>query len=204
MNRASRRVDKNYLTKNPAIRWLIGRLLKRITYLLREISAVELNGLDVGCGEGNILRYVYRHRTAGQITAIDLNERKIRVAQHHSPSNRYVLANVNRLSFKRESFEYILVNEVFEHLAKPVQAMQEIMRVAKKHAYIVVSVPHEPFFSWGNLIRGKYWGRWGHTPAHCHFWNRRQFRQFLTGFVEIEKEYTTETFPWLLYLCRLK
>lgn len=77
--------------------------------------------------------------------------------QHHLVG-RYVGADLNP-----EKVKYAGIS------ADPVQALKEIKRVAKSSAYFIISVPNEPFFRWGNLLRGKYWNRGGRTPGHWNF-----------------------------------
>jgi ubiquinone/menaquinone biosynthesis C-methylase UbiE len=112
--------------------------------------------------------------------------------------------DVQHLAFSDNTFDYILTTEVFEHLPDPYMAMKEIRRVAKKRAYLIISVPFEPFFRWGNVVRGKYWKKGGRTPAHIHFWTQSQFRAFLLEFTKIQESCSYSTFPWLLFLCCFK
>ena len=196
--------DENYQTGNPVIRFLLCNLMRKMSYLLRQIDSHVLRGLDVGCGEGYLLAHLYREGIIGNMTAIDLNENKLTYARKHHPFCKYHKADVVSLMFESDTFDYIMASEIFEHLPKAEDAMEELRRVGKERAYLTISVPYEPFFHWGNLLRGKYWYRRGRTPAHLNFWNRPQFKSFLRKFLEIETEHHLSIFPWLLYLGRFK
>ncbi|MBW1822600.1 MAG: methyltransferase domain-containing protein [Deltaproteobacteria bacterium] len=100
--------------------------------------------------------------------------------------------------------EKIFATEILEHLTDPVSAIKEIRRVSKINADIIISVPFEPFFHWGNLLRGKYLRRFGRTPEHVNFWSRGEIKTLLSEFIEIEEEYYFSTFPWLLFHGRFK
>jgi len=195
-------VDPNYSSGNVLIRWLILRLLRRIADALSAINAETRLGLDMGCGGGNVIYYLHRQKVIGDLVAVDLDVDRIGFAKHHFPCANYFSADINQLIFKNDTFDYIIATEIFEHLPAPQRAIAELSRIAKNGAYLLISVPYEPFFHWGNLIRGKYWRRMGRTPTHVNFWNRNQFKQFLGQYVSIEKEYSLATFPWLLYLCK--
>jgi ubiquinone/menaquinone biosynthesis C-methylase UbiE len=197
-------VDKLYTSGNPFIRWLLNRLLKKTSDLLLTINAASLSGLDVGCGEGNFIDYLTRQKAIGFLVAIELDNQKLRFAKQQYPDFTYLNADVNTLNFKNDSFDYIIASEIIEHLPDPMNAIREIRRVAKDNAYFIVSVPHEPFFRWGNLIRGKYWKRGGRTPTHVNFWTRSEFKKFIGNVVEIEKEHWFSVFPWMLYLGKIK
>ena len=197
-------IDKLYSSGSAFIRWLLSRLLKRTSDLLMQINAYSKKGLDVGCGEGNFINYLAQQKVIGPLVAVDLNFNKLRAAQQHYSDYTFLNTDVTALNFKNEAFDYVVASEIFEHLPNPSKAMHEIQRVAKNDAYLIISVPHEPFFRWGNFMRGKYWQRGGRTPAHVNFWTRSDFKRFIGDFVEIEKEYCFPVFPWLLYLGKFK
>jgi ubiquinone/menaquinone biosynthesis C-methylase UbiE len=138
------------------------------------------------------------------LAAIELDNQKLRFAKQQYPDFTYLNVDVNALSFKNESFDYVIASEIIEHLQDPMDAIREIQRVAKNGAYFIVSVPHEPLFRWGNLIRGKYWKRGGRTPTHVNFWTRSDFKKLIGNFAEIEKEHWFSVFPWMLYLGKFK
>jgi len=197
-------IDKLYTSGSPLIQWLLNRLLKKTSNLLLKINAPSLSGLDVGCGEGNFIDYLTRQKAIGSLVAIELDNSKLRFAKQQYPTLTYLNADVNALNFKKDSFDYVIASEILEHLPDPMDAIREIRRVAKNDAYLIVSVPHEPFFRWGNLIRGKYWNRGGRTPTHVNFWTRSEFKKLIGDFVEIEKEHWFSVFPWTLYLGKIK
>lgn len=195
-------IDKNYTTGNILIRMVLSRFLKKIADTLAAIDAKSAQGLEVGCGEGNIIHYLHYRGVMGHIVAIDLEADKLRFAKHHVPHATYLIADISRLIFKNDTFDYIMAIEMFEHLPDPAKALKELKRVAKNGAHLLISVPYEPFFQWGNLARVKYLHRMGKTPSHLNFWNRKQFKLFLSENVKIIEEHYLTTFPWQFYLCQ--
>jgi SAM-dependent methyltransferase len=194
----------NYISKNPLITVFLNSFLAAVRDLLKSIDAIHLRGLDAGCGEGHMLGYLYHQGALGRLAAVDVGEDNVRYANIHYPWHDFQIADICNLPFPDNIFDYAISTEVFEHLPHPEKALIELNRVVKSRGYIIISVPFEPFFHWGNLLRGKYWYRRGYTPDHRNFWHRNQFRQFLTPYVTIESESTFKTFPWLLYGCRFK
>ncbi len=197
-------LDKLYSSGNPIIRWLLNRLLKKTSGLLKKINARSKSGLDVGCGEGNFIHYLALQNAIGPLLAVDLDNRKLNLAKWRYPDCTYLNADVKSLNFKDNTFDYVIASEVLEHIPAPFEAMQEIQRVAKKGAYFIFSVPNEPFFRWGNVVRGKYWKSGGRTPTHVNFWMMSEFKKFISDFVEIEETYKFSVFPWMLFLGRFK
>lgn len=194
----------NYISHNPLFRVLLKNFLNIVRDLLKSINAIDKQGLDAGCGEGHMLGYLHDQGVLGRLTAIDINSEHLSFASKQFPYFDYQIADLCNLPFPNDTFDVVMSTEVFEHLPNPGQAMMEFKRIAKPAAYLIISVPFEPFFHWGNLLRGKYWERGGYTPDHRYFWHRHQFRAFLAPFVEIEVEFGIKTFPWLLYGCRFR
>ena len=182
----------NYISQNSLFR------------ALDSINATDKQGLDAGCGEGHMLGYLHDQGVVNSLKAIDIDPENLCFASKQFPYFDYQVADLCNLPFPNDTFDFAMSTEVFEHLPDPGQAILELKRIAKPNAYLIISVPFEPFFHWGNLLRGKYWQRGGYTPDHRNFWHRHQFKAFLTPFVEIEEEFSIKTFPWLLYGCRFR
>lgn len=195
-------IDQNYVSSNLIIQLALKRLLKKIAGFLNEINAASLRTLDVGCGEGHMIEYFKQQRLVGNYVGVDLNPDKVNHASIYHPACKYMVGDVGALAFKSNTFDCILAAEMLEHLPNPALALKEIKRVAKSGAYFIVSVPYEPFFRWGNLIRGKYWDSGGRTPSHMSFWSRSEFEKLLKQHCEITEELIVSTFPWLLFQCR--
>jgi ubiquinone/menaquinone biosynthesis C-methylase UbiE len=193
---------ETYISGNPVIRLCLRRFLNRVAGLFAHIGAPGLYGLDVGCGEGHMIADLNRRGLLGRMVAVDLDPTRIAFARARYPFCEYRTGDVHHLDFADGTFDYLLAAEVLEHLPDPRRALKELQRVVKAGGYLIISVPHEPFFHWGNLVRGKYWARGGRTPDHLNFWRRREFEGLLAEFAAIEKRFAAATFPWLLYLGR--
>ncbi|MCZ7687018.1 MAG: class I SAM-dependent methyltransferase [Sandaracinaceae bacterium] len=84
--------------------------------------------------------------------------------------------------------------EVLEHLSDPRPAVDRIAEWTRSMA--IVSVPWEPFFRTGNLLRGKYLATLGNHPEHVQQFGPRSFRELMeTRFRVVEVE---TCFPWLI------
>lgn len=193
-----------YTTKNLLIRMLAHNWLRQIEGILKSIDASALNGLDVGCAEGYMLNYLYQQGAVSGLTAVDIEEDKLAYAKEHYPFFDYVKGDVHQLDFQDGTFDYVIATEILEHLPDPGLALKELNRVSRENAYVIISVPNEPFFHWGNLLRGKYWARGGRTPSHLHFWNRSEFETFIRDYILIEQAFHFKTFPWMLYLGKMR
>ena len=194
----------NYSLKNPLIRMLLANFIVKIHDELVSIGAQSKHGLDAGCGEGHLLGRLHEQWGLENLTGVDIDSGHLAYASQKYPYFDFLAASLTDLPFPDNRFDYIMSTEVFEHLHDPLTALYELQRVGKRNANLIISVPFEPFFHWGNLARGKYWDRGGYTPDHRNLWRQSQFKRFLAPVVHIEKEYTFRSFPWMLYRCRFR
>jgi len=197
-------MDKNYSSKNLLINFFLNNLINKTGQKLKNINAINLKGLDVGCGEAHLLNFFYKERMLKNLAGIDINSDKLLYARQKVPYYNYVQGDIKQFPFKENAFDFIIASEVIEHVIAPHKVMHEIVRVCKGNGCIIISVPHEPFFSLGNFLRGKYIKYKGRTPSHMNFWNRTEFKSFITEFIAISDEHYVSVFPWLLYAGQLK
>ena len=105
-------------------------LLGVVQWSLDKVNAASL--LDVGCGKGESMKFINRRRQFFTV-GIDIFEPAIREAQRQGSHNEYVLCDVQKLPFRRKSFDIVLCMEVLEHLERKegailLQALEEIAR----------------------------------------------------------------------------
>ncbi len=106
--------------------------------------------------------------------------------------------DIHRLPFPDTSFPLLLCFEVLEHLPDSTVGLRELARVSSE--YVLVSVPHEPFFRGANFLRGKHVLAFGNDPEHCHNYSGSSFRHMLNRVVDIV--WHGYAFPWQIALTR--
>jgi len=94
--------------------------------------------LDVGCGEGYLLRKAARR--ASLALGVDVAESRLR-ATRGGPIELAV-ADAQRLPFADASFDRIICTETLEHVADAQLALRELARVLRPGGRLAVSVPH--------------------------------------------------------------
>ncbi len=188
-----------YTSSNIIIRYLAKRFFIRLSSVLERAKAVSMFGLDIGIAEGHMTSMLVEKKLIKKMVGIEIDLEKLRRAKNLIGRIDCINSDANFLNFKSDVFDFIIITEVLEHLSDPSNVLNEIVRVAKKDAIIIISVPYEPFFHIGNLIRGKHLKQKGFTPSHLNFWTRGEFLYFVDKFIDIKDEYRFSTFPWLLY-----
>lgn len=95
--------------------------------------------LDVGCGPGSTASVAYNFNREGHITGYDREIEFINYANNFSESKKrtnvkFIQNNqgCEKLPFENESFDICFSRFLFEHLANPYLAFNELMRVTKK------------------------------------------------------------------------
>ena len=106
---------------------------------IRELSSVEGPVLDLGCGQGALLRLL---RTAGVRELVGCDG--FRHADGlQSEGIEFVQADLNEaLPFAAASFSAVCALEVIEHLENPRHFMREISRILKPGGMTIVSTPN--------------------------------------------------------------
>lgn len=92
--------------------------------------------LDAGCGTGLILRKLPKG-TVG----IDINPRNIKKAKRYAQKAKVIIADIEKLPFKKDTFSTIISAEVIEHQPNPIPTINELRRVLKKGGVLIGSVP---------------------------------------------------------------
>jgi SAM-dependent methyltransferase len=183
--------QEKYTDRNPVVSFVVGRFFRRLGAVIAELHPNTL--LDAGSGEGELLR---RAVLPAAVRPVCLDLRAASLAEIAAPDR--VCASVLALPFASRSFDAVTCLEVLEHLDDPSAAVRELARVARRA--VVVSVPLEPYFRIGNVLRGKHLGRLGNHPEHVQHWNLRTFGAFLSG--SVAEVRTIEAFPWIIACCR--
>lgn len=189
---------EKFQTGNPVVQRLIDRFYDRVAVEVGAVGASSV--LDAGCGEGETLIRLdglLPERTAG----IDIDADAVEYTRERVPAAEISQHSVESLPFEDGSFDLVLCLEVLEHIPEPAGALRELSRVAAG-GELVISVPHEPWFRLGSLLRGKYLSGLGNHPEHVNQWNRRSLRDFLETNVEVVT--LRGSFPWLIARCRAR
>jgi SAM-dependent methyltransferase len=184
--------EGKYRSRNPVVRHLVGRFLHRVS----ELAALERPRriLEVGCGEGIVLATLASRLPGTRLDGLELDGTALNAARTRCPGATFVRGDACAVPFEDQSFDLVVCLEVLEHLPEPARALRELRRVAR--AGCLLSVPHEPFFRIGNLLRGKNVTRLGDPTDHLQHWGAREFVAFCGR--ELAIRVRTTAFPWII------
>jgi 2-polyprenyl-3-methyl-5-hydroxy-6-metoxy-1,4-benzoquinol methylase len=183
---------EDYSHLSPTGRRLVADFRRRVVGLA--VAEAPSSVLEVGCGQGWLLRDLAGALPGALVAGIDVREDAVSHARRLLPSAEVLVATAEHLPFGDHEFDLVVCSEVLEHVRDPREVLAEIDRVGR--GVSVLSVPDEPWFWLANLARGKHLRTLGNFPGHIHHWSRAGFVRLLSrggGAVTV-----TRSFPWLV------
>jgi 2-polyprenyl-3-methyl-5-hydroxy-6-metoxy-1,4-benzoquinol methylase len=182
---------KKHTSKNPLKRFYINNFFKVVFDFIQNLKIESV--LDVGCGEGFVLKKIKEQNIGTQFKGVDASKKAVSLGRRENPDLDIQTGDIYDLKFEDKSFDLVMCIEVLEHLKCPEKAIKELKRVSKK--YILFSVPNEPWFTFLNYTQ------WGKDIGHINKWTSGKFIEFIKS-RELKILKIRTPFPWTLVLCK--
>lgn len=186
---------KEYENKNPFIRFLLNNYFKQVKKIIDHLDQKDTI-LEIGCGCGASSLRITKMLKGQYFEASEYDERLVLKLKELGLPFKISQESIYCLSRNDSSFDHLFILEVLEHLDDVDLALKQIFRVARK--YVVISVPFEPIFSFGNMLRGKYWKMFGNTPGHKNHYTPAGLKKTISKFGRVAKIYMP--LPWIIFL----
>jgi len=110
-------------------------LLEKITNIFTDIPRGKV--LDLGCGDGDYA--IILKKLGFEVIACDVDEQRFKYKTEIEFKKCDLM---QRLTFGDNSFDYVLLLEVIEHLNNPYSFMQELKRILKDNGTLILSTPN--------------------------------------------------------------
>lgn len=111
------------------------------------------NALDLGCSGNSFLDLFddKLHKSYLDIASLPL-KRYIQKLNSHP-----LCGDITRLPYRDNSFDFISVLDVLEHIKEDIKAVSEINRIVKKGGIVVITVPHRTkYYTYQDKLIGHY------------------------------------------------
>ncbi len=127
-----------------------------VQYMLKQIpSSILVNKfsfLDIGCGNGWVVRKVNNSENCIKSVGIDGAENMIKKARDLSPELEYLKLDIDNLNFI-EKFDVVFSMEVFYYLGDPSKTIRYIYNnMLKENGFFIMGIDHylenKPSLSW--------------------------------------------------------
>lgn len=101
--------------------------------------------LDLGCGNGNILK-ILEEKIDADLYGLDLSENMISQAKKNLKSEvNLTVGDSENLPYDNNKFDIVICNASFHHYTNPERALTEIKRILKKDGVFILGDPTGPF-----------------------------------------------------------
>ena len=178
------------------MRRAIRRFLDHLCARIAEIGPKTI--VDLGCGEGVVAGEIRRVLPGVRYLGIDASGEAIRMARAANPGFEFHQGDILDGRAEYPVADLALCVEVLEHLEQPEWALERIAAASSDH--VVLSVPWEPYFRLGNLLRGRYLATWGNHPEHVQQFSPGKLRDLLGR--HFSSVAVDTCFPWLIASAR--
>lgn len=189
--------QRKHESRNPIQQALIGNFHKQVVEMVRRARPSTI--LELGCGEGYVLKALVDAGIDAKLTGIELDSRAVKLARERLGERATIeQRDARELAADGRSFDMVMMLEVLEHIPDPAQMLPIVDSLTD--GWVLLSVPWEPVFRGLNMIRGKNVTRLGNDPDHVNHWGRRGFANFVGRKFDIVTK--PEVFPWTMVLAR--
>ncbi|MCX6695685.1 MAG: class I SAM-dependent methyltransferase [Candidatus Altiarchaeota archaeon] len=130
--------------------------------------------LEVGCGVGTFLKEL---KKAGfNVYGIDINKSAVEYCKSRNNLGDVTASSFEEGSFKKESFDVIVMNDVLEHTTDPSSVLKTAYGLLKKDGLIFITTPDVE-----SLTAKLSGSRWLHfkPDEHLYYFSPKTLRQML-------------------------
>src|SRR5579884_2888187 len=156
------------------------------------LAALRASGakrvLDLGCGEGKLIRELFKEKQFEEIVGLDVSIRSLEVAQRRLKPDRLPPKQAERVKLlhgslmyrdkRLKGFDAAAVVEVVEHLDPPrLSAFERVLFEFARPRTVVLTTPNREYnVKWESLGAGRL-----RHPDHRFEWTRQEFSDWTEG-----------------------
>jgi 3' terminal RNA ribose 2'-O-methyltransferase Hen1 len=156
------------------------------------VAALRSSGakrvLDLGCGEGKLIRELLKDKAFEQIVGLDVSIRSLEAGQRRLKLERLPANQSNRIKLihgsllyrdkRLEGFDAAAVIEVIEHLDPPrLSAFERVLFEFARPRTVVLTTPNREYnVTWETLPAGQF-----RHPDHRFEWTRQEFQEWASN-----------------------
>jgi SAM-dependent methyltransferase len=165
------------------------RLIRKLLQpMVAEIGS-KCRILEVGCGNGNVLRWLRAACPEGTVVGMELFTEALPFARSRAKCD-VVTGDIDRAPFSR-SFDIVGAFDVFEHLRDDVGALENVRDMLVPGGKLLLTVP----------AHRELWSYFDDASHHCRRYEREDLKQKLTkaGFhIQYLTYYMASLYPLIL------
>ena len=139
------------------------KFYENIIKIVKQFS-IDLNNktiADIGCGNGNLLRYINQYFSPGECYGYEYSNEALKLAREFFPQGNYFIHDINNPIDRK--FDFVFCTEVIEHILKPEIAFSNIIDTIDHQGGAIITVPE---------------GRRDTSMKHINFWSPESWQMF--------------------------
>jgi SAM-dependent methyltransferase len=141
-------------------RMQFGPRVRRYLGIAGDVSGGRV--LDVGCGDGTLLRELGR-RAPCELHGLDFNPDAIAAARAGEPPIHLFLGTLEDAPYAERTFDLVVMHHVLEHVLEPATTLGRVRALLRPGGHVVGQLPN--FASLERAVMGRFWNGY-HTPRH--------------------------------------
>ena len=138
--------------------------MKREFEIIAELLPKNSRVLDVGCGDGTLIKYLSKEKNI-DVRGLELNEENIEICISKGLSVIEGNAETELGQFPDKSFDFVILSQTLQAFYSPVTVLEHLLRIGKAS---IVSIPN--FGYWKVRTSLLFFGRMPETKSLPYKW----------------------------------
>lgn len=135
----SRKYDHSIWYDQPLTRLINAKKRLKVTARLAKKGTI----IDVGCGAGQQINLIKKKYPDSRCCGLDLSKFSLNNAiKNYGKSIQWIQGNAEKIDGFDNFFDVVLCSEILEHVENPNKVIDEILRISKSNAQIIISIPN--------------------------------------------------------------
>ena len=112
--------------------------MKKEFKVISELIENKSKALDVGCGDGDLIKYLFEHKTK-DIRGLEISKESVQNCLSKGLPVIEGNAENDLMQFPNHSFDYVILSQTLQAFLNPDKVIKELLRVGKK---AIVTIPN--------------------------------------------------------------
>ena len=112
--------------------------MKKEFKVISELIEKKSKALDVGCGDGDLMKYLFENKTK-DIRGLEISKESVQNCLSKGLPVIEGNAENDLVQFPNHSFEYVILSQTLQAFLNPEKVIKELLRVGKK---AIVTIPN--------------------------------------------------------------
>ena len=112
--------------------------MKKEFKVISELIEKKSKALDVGCGDGDLMKYLFENKTE-DIRGLEISKESVQNCLSKGLPVIEGDAENDLMQFPNHSFEYVILSQTLQAFLNPEKVIKELLRVGKK---AIVTIPN--------------------------------------------------------------